>query len=204
MGGFDLLKLGSSLLGGSSEKPQLAPRPQSEGGGMADKLKGLLGGGKNPEALNSANEIQNEAEGERRGFFGEFLNSFLVRQFPNASKVLDIGATVGGWTGMVERKEEIYPLQHEFEFATAMTMFVPDGWLSTVTDPLAESEIFQKIVEFWPLASGVDLPLIGNEPLEDRVKAKDPDAVVEAIRVIHQDFMTGKVSWDAVSGMLGS
>jgi hypothetical protein len=201
MGGLDLLKIGSSLLGG--EKPQMAPRQQSEdGGGMMDKLKGLLGSGKNPEALNSANEIKNEAQAERRGFFGEFLNSFLVRQFPSASKVLDIGATVGGWTGMVERKEEIYPLQHEFEFATAMTMFVPDGWLSTVTDPLADSEIFQKIVEFWPMASGVDLPLIGNEPLEDRVRAKDPDAVIEAIRVIHQDLMTGKVSWDAVSGML--
>jgi hypothetical protein len=157
---------------------------------------------KNPEALNSANEIQNESQAERRGFFGEFLNSFLVRQFPNASKVLDIGSAVGGATGMIDRKEEIYPLQHEFETVTALTMFVPDSWLSTVTDPLAESEIFQKIVEFWPLASGVDLPLFGNEPLEDRVKAKDPDAVVEAIRVIHQDFMTGKVSWDAVSGML--
>jgi hypothetical protein len=201
MGGFDLLKIGSSLLGGG-EKPQLAPRQQSEGGGMMDKLKSMLGGGKNPEALNSANEIQNESQAERRGFFGEFLNSFLVRQFPNASKVLDIGTAIGGATGMIERKEEIYPLQHEFETVTALTMFVPDSWLSTVTDPLADSEIFQKIVEYWPMASGVDLPVIGNEPLEDRVRAKDPDAVVEAIRIIHQDFMTGKVSWDAVSGML--
>ncbi|MGL5830531.1 MAG: hypothetical protein ACRCZE_00085 [Candidatus Altimarinota bacterium] len=201
MGGLDLLKIGSSLLGGG-EKPQLGPQQPSQGGGMMDKLKGLIGGGKNPEALNSANEIQNEAQAERRGFFGEFLNSFLVRQFPNASKVLDIGTAVGGATGMIDRKEEIYPLQHEFETITALTIFVPDSWLSTVTDPLAESEIFQTIVEYWPMASGVDLPFIGNEPLEDRVKAKDPDAVVEAIRVIHQDLMTGKVSWDAISGFL--
>lgn len=201
MGGFDLLKIGSSLLGGG-DKPELPQRQQSEGGSITDKLKSMVGGGKDPEALNSANEIQNESQAERRGFFGEFLNSFLVRQFPNASKVLDIGAAVGGATGMIERKEEIYPLQHEFETVTALTMFVPDSWLSTVTDPLADSEIFQKIVEFWPMASGVDLPVIGNEPLEDRVRAKDPDAVVEAIRIIHQDFMTGKVSWDAVSGML--
>src|SRR5690606_25384802 len=129
-------------------------------------------------------------------------NSFLVRQFPNASKILDVGMGIGGATGMIERKEEIYPLQHEFETVTALTIIVPDSWLSTVTDPLADSEIFQKIVEYWPMASGVDLPIIGNEPLTDRVKQKDPDAVVEVIRIIHQDFMTGKVSWDTVSGFL--
>jgi hypothetical protein len=50
MGGLDLLKIGSSLLGGG-EKPQLAPRQQTEGGGMMDQIKGLLGGGKKSRSL---------------------------------------------------------------------------------------------------------------------------------------------------------
>ncbi len=125
-------------------------------------------------------------EKERSGFFGEVWESVLSRYFPNISKGLDGLSAIG----VTKTDAEVVPWQNEFEAITAFSLLVPDFLLKYITDPIAKSAVFQKIIENWPLTGDL---------AEKIKKDKNPDDVISALRIIHQDlFITGKVSLDQV------
>jgi hypothetical protein len=148
-----------------------------------------------------AKEVKEKAKEERGSFFKEMIKGFMLRQFPKGSAIWDLM----GATGIVDRGPEMVPWQHEFETLTAILRFTPDFLKHYITDIFAKSDIFQWLVAHWPLADGIDLPLIGpNGKLTERVKAGEPDAIVEALRIIHQDvFVTGKVTFDKLKDLMG-
>ncbi len=152
------------------------------------------------ETTKKIEEIQETAKEERGSLFKEVLGSGLKRYFPSLSKIIDTGRLI---TGQYEEKDEAYALEHEFEGLTALTMFVPDSFLKILTDPLVNSEIFQKIVDKWPELSP-NLPIIGKgefEELKEKIKdpkSYDPDDVISLLRIMHQDLMTSKMSFSKV------
>ncbi|MFA5352225.1 MAG: hypothetical protein WC304_03020 [Candidatus Gracilibacteria bacterium] len=152
-------------------------------GSLAEKL--------NPGQKEKAEKIRGHAEKERSGIFGEVWESILVRYFPGISKLIDVASSVG----ITDKDPETVPWQNEFEAFTAFSMFVPDFLLRYITDPFAESETFLKILEGWPMQ--------GRE-LADKIRAKkDPDDVIDALRMMHQDlFATGKVSFESAFSSL--
>jgi len=145
-----------------------------------------------------AERIRVRAEAERGSLFGEVFESILNRSFPRISRLMDIASTVG----VVERDPEVVPWQNEFESLTAFSMLVPDFLLRRFTDPFANSEAFLRIIEFWPATSRF---LIAGEELAEKIRRdKDPDDVITALRIIHQDiFITGRVSLERVLGFAG-
>ncbi len=152
----------------------------------------ILNSNPSKENVNEAHEIQKNSEQERTSFFKEAERSFWLRQFPRLSKLTDMSKALG----ILKNDKEVVPWQHEFEYITAFTFLIPDRLLKIFTDPIAHSPTFQALVNHWPLINGVDLPFIGpNGKLLDKIKAGDPDAVIDAIRIMHQDiFVTGKIA----------
>jgi hypothetical protein len=64
---------------------------------------------------------------------------------------------------------------------------VPDFLLKPFTDPFLNSEVFLKIVK--------NYPTLGEKWYQKISKEKDPDDIINALRIIHQDiFITGKLS----------
>jgi hypothetical protein len=90
-----------------------------------------------------------------------------------------------GFLNLKKQDVESFAWQNEFESLTALTMLVPDYLLKYITNPFANSAVFLQIVEEWPAA---------GELAQKIRKDKDPDDVVDAMRLIHQDLVTGKVS----------
>jgi hypothetical protein len=152
-------------------------------GSLAEKLT--------PAQKEKAEKIRATAEKERSGIFGEVWESMLARYFPRLSKMMDIASAVGA----TEKDPEVVPWQNEWEAFTAFSMFVPDFLLRYITDPFAESETFLKMLEGWPLQ--------GKE-LAAKIRAeKDPDDVIDALRMMHQDlFVTSKVSFEKAFGSI--
>ncbi len=111
-------------------------------------------------------------------------------------------------TGNNQRPETV-PWQHEFEAISAFLILIPNDWKHHITDFFAENEIFRTMVEHWPGLDGIDAPIIGSTGLMSKdlpgigkggslrkriLEDKDPDAVIEVLRIMHQDFVTGKVA----------
>jgi len=203
MGALDILKGGYEMLTGSGKS--------DSGGGLFDSITSKFGG--NSEAAKEAGEVKESAEKDRASVWGEVGRSMFLRQFPRLSVLKDL-TKLGG-----SKDPEVVPWQHEFEAITALLVLVPNKWKHVITDFFADSTIFQKLVEYWPGLDGINLPIIGKDgfmsknlpilgkggSLRDRIlQEKDPDAVVEAIRIMHQDiFVTGKVTFDWVREKLG-
>jgi len=135
-----------------------------------------------PETSKKLSEQAEASKAKRQTLFGEVWESVMMRYFPNLSKFLDLG------TGfkLFQKEDEAHKLQNEFEFATALTLLIPDFLLRKVTDPIAESEAFLTILENWP---------VKGKELADKIRAeKNPDDVVNALRMMHQDMVTSKIA----------
>jgi hypothetical protein len=210
----------TGILGGLGEAAELLG---GLGGDSGDKSPSILGGlwgkiketftGSNDAAVEEGKEVVDSSQRERAGFFSEAVKSFIVRQFPRGGQLLDLyNATLG------EKAPEVHALQNEFEFLTAFALFIPNCLKSYLTDLFADNSIFQALVEYWPGLDGVDLPLVGSTgllsmdlpvlgkggSLRNRVlQDKDPDAVIQVLRIMHQDAITGKVSYDSIKELLG-
>lgn len=144
-----------------------------------------LGLGKKAEA------VKEEAEVDRSGIFGEVVESLLARHFPLLSKLMDISSTLK----ITDRDSEVVPWQNEFETLTAFSMFVPDFLLKKITDPLVKSSAFMKAAENWPL--------VGEKWIKKLKQPKvNPDDVINVIRIMNQDVITGKVPVDKLIGAL--
>ncbi len=171
----------SETIGGKAMEMVSAPF----GGSL---FESLFSGDTASEAL----KVRETAQSEREGIFdslwnvgGEVGESWLSRNFPVVSQIFD----VAGWV-IGNKDEEAFAWQNEFETLSALTMFIPDFLLRHMTDPIANSDIFIKILRNWPL---------GGDDFADRIESKgDPDDVIQAFRMIHQDLTTGKVSGDAL------
>jgi len=186
---LDYLRKGAEFFGFGDKKKDKAPEKVGEGAkkpeeeGFVMRTLRSLGLGKKAE------KVEADAKKERSGIFGEVWESVLARHFPRLSKLLDMASTVG----LTRRDKEVFSLQDEFESITAFTMLVPDFLLRKITDPLVHSSIFMEIVEHWPT--------IGKGWFQDLKKANyDPDDVINVLRVMVQDLVTGKVSMDKVMG----
>lgn len=176
-----VLSVGKSWLG-SGEK--------GKGVTGIESLDGILA--KVPGLGSEAEKTGAEGQKERSSLFGEVWESFLNRFFPNVSKILDLGSAAG----LKEGDIEAVPWQNEFETITALSLFVPDFILHYITDPFAESDKFLTLVEYWPL--------LGKETADLIRKDKNPDDVVNAIRVMHQDMVTGKVGLEQIKEWLAA
>lgn len=197
---YDLLTKSGSSDGKSQEK------------GFFGKLLDIFKS--NPEAIKQAESIKENAQNERLSFFSEVGRSIFLRQFPRLAQLQDLGK-------LTENNEpEAVPWQHEFEAITALLLFVPNSFKKYITDFFAESTTFQTLVKNWPGLDGVDLPIIGNTGLMSKdlpilgkggslreriLQQKDPDAVIQALRIMHQDiFVTGKVAFNWIQEKLGT
>lgn len=204
-GAMDMLKGLPELLGSSDSSGKV------EGKGL---LGGIFGkilekfGIKNPEVAREAQEAKNNAETVRAGLFSEISKSLFLRQFPRLAAITDVGKQISG-----KKNAEVVPWQNEFETISAFLLLIPGDWRRIVTDLFSKSSIFRALVEYWPGLDGVDIPLIGqylpeslgNSNIRQRILDNgDPEAVIAALRVMHQDlFVTGKVSFDQVKQILG-
>lgn len=128
-------------------------------------------------------EMDEKYTKERHSLFGEVAESAVARRLPTRWKVADLFASVGlrKWDPEAVRR------QKEFESITAWTMFVPDFLLKGVTNMIIKIPGFQTLVENYPLWGKVKKQLLaeGANP--------DPDQVINFLRVVNQDIITGKV-----------
>ncbi len=173
-----------------------------EQAGQAPKQRGIFGRiidyftGRKPEVVQQANEVAETAKQERASVFGETVRAMYMRQMPGwATAGFDIAKAFG----VVKNGPEVYGLQHEIETFLAVTRLCPDFLKKWMTDPIAKTDIFQTLVKNWPMINGIDIPFIGgNQTLPEKVAAGDPDAVIDAIRIMHQDIVSGVASGQAI------
>lgn len=126
---------------------------------------------------------------ERNSLFGEVAESAIARWAPRRGKVADLFTSVG----IKEGDPEAVRRQKEFESITAWTMFVPDFLLKKVTQPILKIPGFKTLVEKYPLWGKVKTKLLAwwENP--------DPDQVVNFLRIVNQDIVTGKVALQKIS-----
>lgn len=134
-------------------------------------------------------EMDEKYAKERHSLFGEVAESAVARRLPTRWKVADLFTSVG----LRKWDPEAVKRQKEFESITAWTMFVPDFLLKNVTNMIIKIPWFQKLVENYPLWGKVKTQLLaeGANP--------DPDQVINFLRVVNQDIVTGKVGLEKIS-----
>jgi len=134
-----------------------------------------------------ATEIDKKYTKERYNLFGEVAESAMARRTPWLSKVADLLTSVG----IKKWDPEVVRWQKEFESITAWTMVVPDSFLEKATNPLLKIPWFTKLIKNYPLWWKVKRKLLDDK---GEVKEKpDPDDIVNFLRIVNQDIITGKV-----------
>jgi hypothetical protein len=215
---LDVLKQGLDIVSGG-KIPGLS---ESTSGGIFGKIMEAVGIKKNPETEQKALDTRIEAKKDRTSFFKEASRSLLMRQFPRLMVAWDLYKGIEGAKElMASIKDRRFPDQETFMKSimglSALLVLVPNDWKHFITDYLADSKIFQTIVNYWPGMDGVidlpylqkyldkDLPLLGKGgSLRDLIiNQKDPDAVIMALRILAQDISTGVVSFSSVRDLLG-
>jgi hypothetical protein len=132
-------------------------------------------------------------ERERSGFLWEIIESWLARRAPWLSKFLDVSSSI--W--LSKKDPEVVSRQNELEWFTAWSIFIPDRFLRIITDPIVKIPWFAALVKAYPLGNSIEKKLLdwdGN--IKDNY---DPDDVISFIRMVHQDFISGKVGIDKIS-----
>ncbi len=163
---------------------------ERSGNSIFDFLKG------NPSTSEKAEGIKEGAEQERAGIFGEVASSLYRRWFPDLAKFTDLAAAGAQGLGIREMGPEAVPWQHEFETITAFSLLVPDSMLKHLSDPLAKSELFKKMVDYWPTS-------IPDDMKADLAKEDyDPDVFFDIIRIMNQDIAAGKTTVEKVLGLI--
>lgn len=125
-----------------------------------------------------------EFEAERSSIFWEGWESILARKFPTLGKIMDIASFVG----LKDADPEEHPFQNEIEWISAMTLLVPDFILRRFTDPIRDQKWFQVLVKAYPL----------DADIERDIATGNPDAVVNFIRMVHQDMISAKLGVEGV------
>ena len=148
-------------------------------------LSWLFSEGKETKAEVKA--LDERQEKERSSFLWEVVESWLARWTPWLSKFLDVLSS----TWLKNKDPEVVSWQNELEAITAWTMFVPDRFLRKVTDPIVKLPLFTKLVKYYPMGNSIEKKLLDKD---GNIKSNyDPDDVISFIRMVHQDFISGKV-----------
>lgn len=126
-----------------------------------------------------------EFEQERSSIFGEGWESILAHKFPTLGKLMDLAS----FLGLRDSDLEEHPFQNEFEGLSALTLLIPDFLLRRFTDPIREQRWFQVLVKAYPL----------DAEIEQDIQTGNPDAIINFIRMVHQDLISAKVG---ISGIL--
>lgn len=126
-------------------------------------------------------------EKERSSFLWEIVESWLARRTPWLSKFLDVMSSI--W--ITNKDPEVISRQNELEWFTAWSIFVPDRFLHIITDPIIKIPWFATLVKTYPLWNSIEKKLLDKD---GKIKENyDPDDVISFIRMIHQDFVSGKI-----------
>jgi len=140
-----------------------------------------------------AEQIDKKYAAERQGLLSEVAESAVDRIVPFWSKLIDVGKSVVGKKHTEERVG-----QNEFESITAWSMFVPNFLLKHVTNVIAKNKVFESLVKNYPLAFKNKTRLLDEN---GQLKTEpDPDYVINFLRMVHQDIISGKVAINKVSG----
>lgn len=133
-------------------------------------------------------ELDEHHEKERSSFLWEIVESAMARRTPWLSKFMDVLSSI--W--VTNKDPEVVSWQNELEGFTAWSIFIPDRFLRIVTDPIVKLPWFAKLVKYYPLGNSIEKDLLDSE---GNIKENyDPDDVISFIRLMHQDFISGK-SW---------
>jgi len=133
-------------------------------------------------------ELDESHERERSSFLWEIFESALARWTPWLSKFLDVLSSA--W--VTNKDPEVVSRQNELEWFTAWSIFIPDRFLRIITDPIVNIPWFASLVKIYPLGDSLESDLLDSDG--NIKKDYDPDDVISFIRLIHQDFVSGK-SW---------
>ncbi len=138
---------------------------------------------KNPEIK----KLDESHEKERSGFLWEIIESAMDRRTPWLSKFMDVLSSA--WA--IYQDPEVVSWQNELEWFTAWSIFIPDRFLRIITDPIVKIPWFWSLVKAYPFGNSIE-----NKLLDEDWNIKqnyNPDDVISFIRMIHQDFISGKV-----------
>ena len=131
-------------------------------------------------------------EKERSGFLWEIVESAMARWTPWLSKFMDVISSI--W--LINKDPEVVSWQNELEWFTAWSIFIPDVFLRVVTDPIVNLPWFARFVKIYPLWDSLEDKLLDSD---GNIKSNyDPDDVINFIRLVHQDFISGKVWVDSL------
>jgi hypothetical protein len=145
------------------------------------------------EALPEVSSLDERHERERSDFLWEIVESSLARWAPWLSKFLDVLSSV--W--ITDTDPEVVSWQNELEGFTAWSIFIPDRFLRIITDPIVKIPWFNLLVKIHPLWDSIE-----NKILDSNGNVKkdyDPDDVINFIRLVHQDFISGKSWFDSLT-----
>ena len=139
------------------------------------------------EARPEIRKLDERHERERSSFLWEIFESALARWTPWLSKFLDVLSSV--W--ITNKDPEVVSWQNELEWFTARSIFIPDRFLRIITDPIVKIPWFSKLVRLYPLGNSLEKKLLDSD---GNIKSDyDPDDVISFVRLIHQDFISGKI-----------
>ena len=133
-------------------------------------------------------ELDERHEKERSSFLWEIVESAMARRTPWLSKFMDVLSSI--W--VTNTDPEVVSWQNELEWFTAWSIFIPDRFLRIVTDPIVKIPWFASFVKLYPLGDSLEEDILDSD---GNVRSDyDPDDVISFIRLVHQDFISGK-SW---------
>jgi len=134
-----------------------------------------------------AKEIDEKYAKERQDLLWEVAESAVARWLPWRWKVADLFTSL--W--IKEWDPEVVRRQKEFESITARTMFVPDFLLKNVTNPITQIPWFQILLKNYPIGGKTKDRLLDES--WNLVSTPDPDDVINFLRLVNQDLITGKI-----------
>jgi hypothetical protein len=161
---------------------------------MTDMVTGLMNG-KELVTSPEVKEADEKFATQRHSLLWEMFESAIGRWMPTWSKWLDLTSSVG----IRKWDPEAVAWGKEFETVTAWTMFVPDRFLKYATDPILQIDWFKTFVENYPLGWSTKTELLEAMGSGEVV---NPDLVVDFLRMVHQDMVTGVVGVKKVSSLV--
>ena len=153
---------------------------------LTEAYSGLFS--ENRETRPEVRRLDERHERERSSFLWEIVESAMARWTPWLSKFMDMLSSVG----ITNKDPEVVSWQNELEGFTAWSILIPDRFLRIVTDPIVKIPWFASFVKAYPLGDSLEEDLLDSD---GNIKSDyDPDEVISFIRLVHQDFISGK-SW---------
>ncbi len=150
---------------------------------------------KTQEAAKEAEQVAEAGREDRTTYLGELARSMYLRQLPGlATAGYDLTRFLFQEKFGTKDPSEAYAYQHEVEAILALARIAPDFLKKPLIEPLMIDSL-KTVILNWPGIAG--LAIFGNDPeaFKKRIEEKEPNAWIDAIRIIHQDIVTGIVGY---------